>query len=118
MTRWYGSLQNRLAESAKQPKPEVGMGVTEFYWSDREPYEIVKVIDDRHIIIRRLDAKRIDKNGFSECQEWEYTSNPENNTTKLFLTKKGVWRERYPSGHLGCNGFGIGYAEKYIDPTF
>lgn len=118
MTRWYGSLQNRLQEAAIQPKPEVGMGVTEMCYTDRHPYEVIEVIDDRHIIVRALSWKRIDNNGLSECQEYEYFSNPEASPIKLFLTKKGTWRERYPSGHLGCNGFAIGFAERYYDPCF
>ena len=113
---WYGSLQNRLAERANVV-PEVGMGVTEYYWSDREPWEIVAVKDARHITVRKLDAKRVDSNGISECQDWELTSNDKNPTAELFLTKKGEWRERYGRS-LGCNKFGIGVARKYIDPTF
>ena len=115
---WYGSFQNRLAENCKQPKPEVGMGVTEYCWSDRHAYEITEVIDDRHIIIRRLDYKRIDNNGMSECQDYEYTSNPDNHSIKLFLTKQGQWKERIGSHSLGCNTFGIGRAEEYYDFSF
>jgi hypothetical protein len=115
---WYGSLQNRLEESARMPEPKVGMGATEYNYSDREPYEIVEVLDARHIVVRPMNAKRIDHNGLSECQEYEYTSNPEAYTINLFLTKQGRWRERYPSGHLGCDTFGIGHMEKYCDPCF
>lgn len=117
MSRWYGSLNNRVAEMCKQPKPEVGMGVTEMCWSDRHPYEIVNVIDDRHIEIRKLDTKRIDSNGMSECQDYEYSSNEDNPTVKLFLTKQNKWRERI-GRRLGCNTFVIGYAEKYYDYSF
>lgn len=115
---WYGSVQNRIMESSAMPKPEVGMGATECGYTDRHPYEIIEVADDRHIIVRALDYKRTDDNGMSDCQDYEYSSNPENHTAKLFLTKKGEWRERYPSGKLGCNRFFIGRAEKYYDYSF
>lgn len=116
-TRWYGSLQNRLMEDSAMPKPEVGMGVTEMLWSDRSPYEIVEVKDDRHVLIRALDYKRIDNNGFSECQEYEYYPNENNPVTMIFLTKKGEWRERI-GRRLGSTRFVIGFAEKYYDPCF
>lgn len=115
--RLEGSFQNRLMELGRNPEPVVGMGVTETLWSDRHPWEIIEVIDSRHIVIRELDAKRKDHNGLSECQEYEYSSNPENRTAKLFKTKKGQWRERI-GRRLGCTKFIIGRAEKYWDPTF
>lgn len=114
---WYGSLQNRLGERAKSPKPEVGMGATEFYWSDREPWEIIAVKDDRHITVRTLGTKRIDSNGMSECQDYEYYSDPNGRTAELFLTNKGRWVERI-GRRYGCNTFVIGYAEKYYDYSF
>ena len=115
---WYGSLQNRLAERTIQPEPEVGMGVTEMMWSDREPWEIIEVIDERHIVIRALDSKRIDNRGLSECQDYEYFSNENNRTARLFKTKKGQWRERIGRNGLGDTKFVIGYADKYWDPSF
>lgn len=114
---WYGSLQNRLLESGEMPEPQVGMGVTECFYSDRKPYEIIAVKDARHITVRELDWKRTDNNGMSDCQDYEYSSNPGNRTAELFLTKQGQWRQRY-GRRLGCNCFFIGYAERYYDPSF
>ena len=84
MSKWYGSLNNRLEENKQFVKEiKVGDGVTEYYWSDREPYEVIAVKDQKHITIRRLDAKRIDDRGMSEWQDYEYTSNPEGVTYNL-----------------------------------
>ena len=118
MNKWYGSLQNRILENSAMPKPEVGMGVTECLWSDRNPYEIVEVKDDRHLMIRALDWKRIDEGGFSEAQEYEYFSNEDNPVIQIFLTKQGQWRQRLGRNGLGCNRFAVGYAERYYDFTF
>jgi hypothetical protein len=118
MSRWYGSLENRLMETSNMPKPEVGMGATECLWSDREPYEVIAVKDDRHITVRRLDYKRVDHNGYGGQQEYEYFSNENNPVCNLFFTKKGVWRERYADRSLGCTRFVIGFAERYYDPSF
>ena len=116
--QWYGSLQNRLEERQLMPKPEVGMGVTELLYSDRTPYEITEVIDERHIMVRRMDWKRIDEGGPSEMQEYEYFSNEKYPPVMLFLTKQGDWRERIGKRGLGCNCFLIGKRERYYDFSY
>lgn len=114
-----GSLINMLYSNAEQTtKPEVGMGVTEIMYTDREPYEVIEVKDDRHITVRKYDYQRKDSNGMSEMQEYDYVSNPNNPTVNLFLTKKGKWRERIGKRELGCNVFLLGKAEKYYDYSF
>lgn len=118
--RWYGSLQNRLLERASgQPEPQVGMGVTECLYTDREPYEIIEVKDERHIVVRGLDCRRVDSNGLSECQEYEYTSNPDRATYTLYKRKDGTWVRRVGThGVDSHSGWVIGFAEKYYDPSF
>lgn len=115
-TRWYGSLENRIAERHSN-KPEIGMGATEYCWSDRHAYEVVAIKDDRHITVRRLDYKRVDENGMSDSQDYEFYSNENNRTCELFLTKQGTWKERIGRS-LGCNIFGIGVAREYYDYSF
>ena len=115
---WYGSLNNRLMERTISPEPEVGMGVTECLWSDREPWEIIEVKDARHIIIRKLDTSRVDNNGMSECQEYEYKSNPSNITFQLYKNNKGRWVRRVGrNGVDKSSGWFVGRAEKYYDFT-
>ena len=117
--KWYGSFQNRLMENCNNmPEPQVGMGATECSWSDRDPYEIIEVKDARHITVRQMNAKRIDDNGMSDCQDYEYSSNEDGRIAHLFLTKQGKWREKYSDRSLGCNGWFIGFAEKYFDYSF
>lgn len=83
--KWYGSLDNRL-EEGKQFVDEikVGDGVTEYYWSDRHPYEVTAVRDQKHITIRELDHKLV---GEAFSNEWELSSNEDNPTADL--TKRG-----------------------------
>lgn len=114
--RWYGSLQNRVQENCRYPKPEIGMGATEMLWSDRNAYEVIEIKDDRHITVRRLKCKLVSEY-FTDCQEYEYEHDPNGITANLFLTKKGQWRERYHNRSLG-NVFALGFAEEYRDPSF
>ena len=111
----YGSLTNRIMER-HNTKPEIGMGVTEYLWSDSHAYEIVEVIDDRHIVIRALRAVMKPGTDWYD-QDYNYFSDPSERLKKLFLTSKGVWRERI-GRCLGDTKFGIGVAREYRDPSF
>jgi hypothetical protein len=76
-------------------------------WSDVDPYEVVRVISEKTIEIREMDAKRDDSvklefipGGFSaHCsnqrdQNWFITSNPENRVIRIRLGKKG-WKDAH-----------------------
>lgn len=81
MTRWYGSLQNRLEENHMYvDEITVGTGVTEYSWSDRHPYEVVEVIDQKHVIVRALDP--IMTGGEYE-NKWTLVSNESNPRRRL-----------------------------------
>ncbi len=94
-------------------QPQVGMGATEIFLADRIPYEVINIMDDHHIIVRELDARRLDKNGASPLQEYSYKSNQYGATRKVALTETGDWREDV-NGRYG-NLFLLGRAEKYFD---
>jgi hypothetical protein len=89
--KFYGCLTNRL-EEGKQFVDEikVGTGVTEYHYSDRKPFEVIDVINQKHIIIRALDYIRIDNNGMSDAQTYEYISNEKNAKYELVL-RNNVW---------------------------
>ena len=85
MSKWYGSLNNRL-EEGKQfcDEIKVGTGVTEYCYSDRRAYEVIEVKNQKHIVIRELDHHLI---GEAFTNNWELTSN-ENNPS-IPLVKRG-----------------------------
>lgn len=141
---WYGSINNRIAERSQQPTPVIGMGVTELSYTDCDPWEIIEVKDEKHIVVRELGYERIDKNGMSDCQKYRYFQKPDGNIRHLVL-RNGRWRDREwnieyekdsegnyifdknydriiksmkPSNRLGCNGWSLGYARKYYDYSF
>ena len=85
MKTWYGSLQNRLMEGTQfDGMIEVGTGITEVMYSDRHPYEVVAVKDQKHITVRELDHKMI---GEAYSNDWELISNEDNPTYEL--TERG-----------------------------
>lgn len=89
--KWYGSVHNRLMESVNPIKVEVGMGITKLQWSDRSAYTIVKIVNDKKIIVQRDEVKRIDKNGMSDCQEYEYIQNTKAPLVEVHLLRDGRW---------------------------
>lgn len=85
--KWYGSLQNRLEENNMFCEEiTVGMGMTEYLYSDRHPYEVIGVFDQKHVVVRLLDHK---PKGECYSNEWELISNEKNPT--YVLTKRGKY---------------------------
>ena len=116
----YGSLQNHLAAQAAEARarglpgcdvdPEVGMGATRLYYTDRRPYTIVRVISPVTIEVQEDRATRADTNGMSECQSYTFEPDPDAPVIRVRLTKRG-W------SHRGAV-FLLGRRECYHDHSF
>ena len=94
--------------------PVVGMGVTQGVGSDRYPFTVVEVINERRIVVQADEFVRTDHNGLSESQEYSYTPNPDARKIVLSKRKSGVWREVRTSD----GNFYPGHREAYLDPSF
>ena len=87
--KMYGNVINRLQENQNEiPKIEVGMGATEYLYSDRNAYEVVKVINQKDVIIRKYDHKNIGA-GYGD-NTWELISNPNNQEIEV-VYRYGSW---------------------------
>lgn len=108
-----GSLINEIMwHTINNIKPYIGMGATEVLWSDRHAYEVVKINDDKHIVVRRMNA--INKGGFGS-NDWELKSDPDGNL--VFLTRyKDGWFMK--NGRYKGNKFSLGYSCEYYDWSF
>ena len=85
--RWYGSLNNRLEENRQFCETiEVGTGMTEYSYSDRHAYEVIEVIDQKHVKVREYDHRSA---GESFSNQWELISNPNGYT--MNLVKRGQY---------------------------
>ena len=113
-----------LARATKgQPDPEVGMGATLLYWSDRHAATIVGYDTTKQIITVQQDyAKRTDKRGMCESQDYEYTPNPAGAVYNFrWDKKKHQWRQvRFNEETARWNtingvGLQIGYRNEYYD---
>lgn len=84
---WYGSVHNRLEENRQFcDEIKIGTGVTEYLYSDRHPYEVIDVVDQKHVYVRELDHKLI---GEPYSNDWELISNK--NNAVYYLTKRGKY---------------------------
>lgn len=88
MSRWYGSLNNRVDENKMFCEEiKVGTGMTEYFWSDRHAYEVIEVTDQKHIKVREYDAVKADNVSYSN--NWKLVSNEKNPTREL--VKRGKY---------------------------
>lgn len=110
----HGSLQNAMSDQTRSRTPEIGMGVTEIMYSDRHPYTVVAILTPKRIIVQEDNAKRTDKLGASDYQEYEYTRNPNAPQVILFLNKYGKWKRL---GDAQGSTFLLGEREEYYDFT-
>lgn len=126
------SLSNHLLSRATrgQPNPKVGMGCTFLSWTDRSAGTIQKVTElsskawSFEIEVTSDDAKRIDKNGLSEAQEYEFTERPDG-PRAIYRCKRetGEWIQmrKNESGRMVISrgrGLRIGERSAYHDFSF
>ena len=79
--KFYGSINNRLEENKMFcDEIKVGIGATEYSWSDRQAYEVIKVYDQKYVVIRKYDHKL---KGEAYSNDWELISNEENPEIEL-----------------------------------
>ena len=84
-------------------------------WSDIQPCEIVRVVSDKCLEVRFMDAEQLHTvkdlgyvyGGFfghatknHEGQKWEITSNPKNPVFRIRKHKNGDWKDRGGSRHV------------------
>ena len=125
-----GSFVNHMISRGVvgEPKPVVGMGCTFLSWTDRDAGTIVDVIHKPGGIVKRIacthdDAKRVDNNGMSESQEYEFTSNMDGQRSWFAKDRKGFWvhvRENEKGNFVQARsgGLRIGSRDKYHDFSF
>lgn len=100
----------------KSAEPTVGMGVTKLGWTDRYPYTIVEVINTRRIVVQEDNATRVDQNGMSDYQKWEFSPNPDSARIELAIGRDGQWREK--GSRKGDPVYKIGHRDRYYDFSF
>ena len=123
-----GTQTASLVNHLHQPEPTLGMGATLLGWTDRYAGTITGVLMNggkvKHIEVKRDRAQRTDKNGLSESQTYEYTTDHDAAPYTFRQNKAGMWEQimfnKDTERWNKCDGYGlrIGERDHYIDPTF
>lgn len=116
-----GSLFNMLMDGDKPLVPEVGMGATILYWSDRSAATIMKVSEDKkHVWISQDIATRTDKNGMSDDQSYTYeTVNADKPETWIEYTLRKDGKYHAKGDRMrGSLSLLIGSRREYYDYSF
>lgn len=113
----YGSLMNLLDDGVVvDNKLQVGVGCTLLSWTDRTPATIVDVDPKgRWIKVQEDNYKRIDCNGMSDSQDYEYSPNPNGSITTYKKARNGKFTH---NGKNDGTGILIGVRERYFDYSF
>ena len=90
-SKWYGNIVNRIMENSQEPEIVVGMGVTECFWSDRHPYEVTEVKDQKHITIRPLGHRRTGTHSLDSMYDNDWELYSDENAIPVEIVKRGKY---------------------------
>ena len=110
-----GSLVNWMLANPDYVKPEVGMDVTEFFWSDRRAWRVVEVDEDgKGCKLQQYAAKLV-----GNYYEQNYIYEDENGNPLLSNNFMTI-RYKYKSWRAGRSKVNLrfGYRNEYEDPSF
>ena len=122
-----GCIVNHFMTTSISKVPNVGDGATLCYWSDRYPATVISVERKGKSVIATVQedrATRIDANGISESQTYEYSRNEDGSKTIFRSRNDGASWEKVRVNENGrlvkspdC-GVYFGSREKFHDFTF
>lgn len=116
----YGSVNNAADDGVViDGKIEIGMGATMLSWSDRHPATIIDFEADekglKMVKVQEDSWKRTDGGGMSDCQDYEYSRNPDGATHTYKRARNGRLTN---NGTNSGTGIVIGHRERYYDFSF
>lgn len=87
-----GSLVNEIMSGGTAETFAVGDGATKLMWSDRKAGTIIAVSPSGKEVTWQEDTStRVDANGMSDAQSYEYAADPNGATEVFSLRKNGRW---------------------------
>lgn len=110
---------SQVMAASKQPAPEVGMGATQMYYTDRHACTVVEVSKSgKRIAVVDDIATRTDNRGMTDSGQ-EYSYEPGNPEAKLYYTlrKNGTWVREGESMNGGTK-LALGHRSHYRDFSF
>ena len=118
----YGSLINLISDTVSTGDIEVGTGATILKWTDRDAATVVEVVRYKSgsrigqisgVYVTTDKAVRVDSNGMSESQQYEFTTQWD--AERVLFTRRGDGRFVQAGG---TSALRIGSRDKYYDFSF
>jgi hypothetical protein len=104
-------FSNMMVNGTAEVAPEVGMGVTMCFWTDRTAGTVIKMTACT-VTVQEDKATRIDSNGMSDAQNYSYERDPSGPVDVFRKTKRG-WRSSKSGAYLV-----LGDRRKFYDYSF
>jgi len=98
--------------------PEIGMGVTARYATDREAFTVVEILGPRKIVIQRDKATLTSGDIRKNAQVYDIQPDPDGEKRTLSLRKTGQWLQVGDATSDPSVTYVIGYRREYYDPEF
>lgn len=120
-------FSNIMVDGSMKVKPEVGMGATVCFYTDRHAATVTKVWEERgkmFVEVQEDTATRTDNYGMSDMQDYEYTANPNGEIyTYRYNAKTAKWDQvvKGESGRwrkVGHPALVLGVRKEYYDFSF
>lgn len=117
----FGSFTNVMMSGNAPFEPEIGMGATMLYWTDRKACTITAIEhfktgaragQVKAVWVKQDIATRTDNWGMSDSQSYEYAPNPTAPRIKFSKRKDGSFKDE------GGTRLRIGSREQYFDYSF
>jgi hypothetical protein len=112
----FGSFFNMIMDGSKSAEPFAGADATELCWSDRHAMTVIQVVrfksgerkgQIKGVFARKDIAKRVDSNGMSDSQSYEFVFDFSANERWFPIKKNGNF-----------NGIAVGFKSEYYDFSF
>ena len=102
---------------------KIGDGVTLNYYSDETPATVIEIgRNGSFLIVQEDNAKRIDNNGMSDCQDYEYSRNEKGRIHTFYKTRRKDKTFYTNTGRSTYNEYGVyltlKHRRKYFDYSF
>jgi hypothetical protein len=110
------SFHNSYYSSAKQAEPEVGMGATVCFYSDRKAGTIIWR-ENKTLVVQLDKSIRADDNGMSDEQQYTYERDIHGQQYEFTLRKNGRWIQK-GAGMKSGTSLGVGFRRTYYDYSF
>lgn len=93
--------------------PQIGDGVTRYFYTDRASYTVIAVVTPNKIMVRRDKCVRTDDNGMSDSQQYRYEQDPSGEVLTITRRKGDKWMAKEKGSY-----FRVGLRGAYHDYSF